>query len=85
MGDCGADAVFLEQYRKNSKFPKLSDRVYYFKESKEGADVMTQSVEEYIKKRMLEQISEHDKETARFFYKNGASVELVKIPFRLFL
>lgn len=41
---------------------------------------MTQSVEEYIKKRMLEQISEHDKETARFFYKNGASVELVKNP-----
>ncbi len=30
---------------------------------------MTQIVEDYIKKRMLEQISEHDKETARFFYK----------------
>ena len=81
--DDGSDIAELMQYFKNStgknnKFPKLSDRVYYFKESKEGADVMTQVVEDYFKKRMSEQISEHDKETARLFLQNGASVELVK-------
>ena len=81
--DDGSDIAELMQYFKNStgknnKFPKLSDRVYYFKESKEGADAMTQVVEDYFKKRISEQISEHDKETARLFLQNGASVELVK-------
>lgn len=51
-----------------------TDRVYYFKESKEGADAMTQVVEEYANKRVLER----DKETAKLFLQNGASVELVK-------
>lgn len=77
--DDGSDIAELMQYFKNStgknnKFPKLSDRVYYFKESKEGADAMTQVVEEYANKRVLER----DKETAKLFLQNGASVELVK-------
>ncbi len=42
---------------------------------------MTQVVEDYFKKRMSEQISEHDKETARLLLQNGASVELVKKSF----
>ena len=74
-----SDIAELMQYFKNStcknnKFPKLSDRVYYFKESKEGADAMTQVVEEYANKKVLER----DKETAKSFLQNGASVELVK-------
>ena len=77
--DDGSDIAELMQYFKNStgknnKFPKLSDRVYYFKESKEGADAMTQVVEEYANKKVLER----DKETAKSFLQNGASVELVK-------
>ena len=81
--DDGSDIAELMQYFKNSigkndKFPRLSDRVSYFKNSKEGADAMTQVVEDYFQKRMSEQISEHDKETARLFLQNGASVELVK-------
>lgn len=40
----------------------------------EGADAMTQVVEEYANKKVLER----DKETARLFLQNGASVELVK-------
>lgn len=77
--DDGSDIAELMQYFKNStgknnKFPKLSDRINYFKKSKEGADVMAQVVEDYIKKRM----SEHDMETAKSFLQNGASVELVK-------
>lgn len=75
----GSDIAELMQYFKNStgknnKFPKLSDRVSYFKESKEGADAMTQVVEEYANKKVLER----DKETAKLFLQNGASVELVK-------
>lgn len=75
----GSDIAELMQYFKNStgknnKFPKLSDRVYYFKESKEGSDAMTQVVEEYANKKVLER----DKETAKSFLQNGASVELVK-------
>lgn len=75
----GSDIAELMQYFKNSTgknsiFPKLSDRVYYFKESKEGADAMTQVVEEYANKKVLER----DKETAKSFLQNGASVELVK-------
>jgi len=77
--DDGSDIAELMQYLKNStgknnKFPKLSDRVCYFKESKEGADAMTQIVEEYANKKVLER----DKETAKSFLQNGASVELVK-------
>ena len=75
----GSDIAELMQYFKNStgknnKFPKLSERVYYFKESKERADAMTQVVEEYANKKVLER----DKETAKSFLQNGASVELVK-------
>lgn len=75
----GSDIAELMQYFKNStgknnKFPRLSNRVYYFKESKEGADAMTQVVEEYANKKVLER----DKETAKSLIQNGASVELVK-------
>lgn len=77
--DDGSDIAELMQYFKNttganSKFPKLSNRVKYFKESQEGADTMTQAVEEYFNKR----ISEHDKETARSLLLNGVSVDLIQ-------
>lgn len=77
--DDGSDIAGLMQYFKNTegennKFPKLSKRVKYFKESQEGADSMSDVVEEYFKKRM----AEHDKETAKTFLQNGASVELVR-------
>lgn len=76
--DDGSEIAELMQYFKNStgknnKFPKLSARVSYFKESKEGIDTMTQLVEEYAKKKVLER----DKETAKSFLQNGASVDLV--------
>lgn len=32
---------FKNSTDKNNKFPKLSDQVYYFKGSKEGADAIT--------------------------------------------
>ena len=75
----GSDIAELMQYFKNStgknnKFPKLSDRVSFFKESKKGVDAMTQVVEEYANKRVLER----DKETAKSLLQNGASVELVR-------
>ncbi len=84
--DDGSDVAELMQYFKNStgknnKFPKLSDRVHYFKESKEGADAMTQVVEDYFKKRISEQMSEHDKETVKVLLQNGASVDLIKKSF----
>ena len=77
--DDGSDIAELLQYfksstGKNNKFPKLSDRGYCFKESKEGADTMKQVVEEYANKKVLER----DKETAKSFLQNRASVELVK-------
>lgn len=65
---------FKNSTGKNNKFPKLSERVFYFKESKEGAEVMTQVVEEYANKKVLER----DKETAKSLLQNGASVELIK-------
>jgi len=64
---------FKNSTGKNSKFPKLSDRVYYFKESKEGADAMTQVVEEYANKKVLER----DKETAKSLIQNGVPADLV--------
>lgn len=62
----GSDIAELMQYFKNStgknnKFPRLSDRV-------------TQIVEEYANKKVLER----DKETAKSLIQNGVSVELVK-------
>ena len=58
---------FKNSTGKNNKFPKLSERVFYFKESKEGAEVMTQVVEEYANKKVLER----DKETPNHFYRTG--------------
>lgn len=77
--DDGSDIAELMQYFKNtvggnSKFPKLSNRVKYFKESQKGGNAMSQTFEEYVQKT----ITEHDKETAISFLQNGASVELVR-------
>lgn len=76
--DDGSDIAELMRYFKNStgsnnKFPKLSNRIKYFKESKEGADTMTQIVEDYANRRILER----DKETAKSLLQNGVSAELV--------
>lgn len=76
--DDGSDIAELMQYFKNStgqnsKFPKLSDRVKYFKESKEGADAMTQVVEEYANQKVLER----DKETAKSLLQNGVPADVV--------
>lgn len=81
--DDGSDIAELMQYFKNtdgenSKFPKLSNRVKYFKESQEGADSMSDIVEEYFQKRMAKEMAEQMTETAKSFLRNGASVELVK-------
>ncbi len=77
--DDGSDIAELMQYFKNtkgrnSKFPKLSERVKYFKESQEGEKHMSQTLEEYVQKEM----AEHDKETAKSFLQNGVSVELIQ-------
>ncbi len=76
--DDGSDIAELMQYFRNStgqnsKFPKLSNRVKYFKESKEGADAMTQIVEEYASKKVLER----DKETAKSLLQNGVPADVV--------
>lgn len=76
--DDGSDIAELMQYFKNStgqnsKFPKLSDRVKYFKESKEGADAMTQVVEEYASQKVLER----DKETAKSLLQNGVPADVI--------
>ncbi len=76
--DDGSEIAELMQYFKNStgqssKFPKLSNRVKYFKESKEGADAMTQIVEEYASKKVLER----DKETAKSLLQNGVPADVV--------
>lgn len=76
--DDGSDIAELMQYFKNStgqnsKFPKLSNRVKYFKESKEGADAMTQIVEEYASKKVFER----DKETAKSLLQNGVPADVV--------
>ena len=77
--DDGSDIAGLMQYfkntkGKNSKFPKLSNRVKHLKKSQKGAASMSDIVEEYFRKRM----AEHDKETAKTFLQNGASIELVR-------
>ena len=81
--DDGSDTAELMQYfkntkGKNSKFPKLSNRVKYFKESQEGADSMSDIVEEYFRKRIAVEMDEQMTKTARLFLQNGASVELVR-------
>lgn len=84
--DDGSEIGELLQYFKhtegeNEKFPRLSKRVKYFK-SQEGMEHMSQTVEEYFQKRMAQEIAvqmaEYNKELAKSFLQNGASVELVK-------
>ena len=77
--DDGSDTAELMQYfkntkGKNSKFPKLSNRVKHLKKSQKGAASMSDIVEEYFRKRM----AEHDKETAKTLLQNGVSIELVR-------
>lgn len=81
--DDGSDIAELMQYFKNTagenrKFPKLSNRVKYFKESQKGANAMTQTFEEYMQKTITERMTEHDREMAKNFLQNGVSVELVR-------
>lgn len=71
---------FKNSTGQNSKFPKLSNQVKYFKESKEGSDVMTQIVEEYARKKVLER----DKETAKPLLQNGVPADVVIKSIRLF-
>lgn len=75
----GSDIAELMQYFKNSKgknnkFPKLSDRVNYFKESKKGANTMTQIIEDYINKKVLER----EEEMAKSLLLNGVSIDLIR-------
>jgi len=85
--DDGSDIAELMQYFKNtkgrnSKFPKLSERVQYFKDSQEGENHMSQTFEEYVQKRIAAEMIEHDKmmaeKMAKTLLQNGASAELVK-------
>ena len=50
----------------------------YFKKSQEGADSMSDVVEEYFRKRIAAEMDEQMTKTARLFLQNGASVELVR-------
>ncbi len=79
----GSEIAELMQYFKktageNRKFPKLSNRVKYFRESQKGADTMSQMFEEYVQETVAERIAEHDRELAKTFLQNGASAELVR-------
>lgn len=77
--DDGSDIAELMQYFKNTagenrKFPRLSNRVKYFRESQKGENYMALAFDEYVQKT----ITEHDKELARNLLQNGASAELVR-------
>ena len=77
--DDGSDIAELMQYFKNTegenrKFPRLSNRVKYFRESQKGENYMALAFDEYVQKT----ITEHDKELARNLLQNGASSELVR-------
>lgn len=39
---------------------------------------MTQVIEDYFEKWIAEQISEHEKETAKLFIQNGGTIEVLK-------
>lgn len=81
--DDGSDIAELMQYFKNTegenrKFPRLSNRVKYFRESQKGENRMSQMFDEYVQKTVAEQMAEHDKKLAKTFLQNGASAELVR-------
>lgn len=64
----------LQEEMNELKFPKPLERDYMLKHSEGGVKAMCAIMEEYAK----EYAKESDKETARQFFENGASLELVK-------
>ncbi|MDO5416708.1 MAG: Rpn family recombination-promoting nuclease/putative transposase [Lachnospiraceae bacterium] len=88
--DDGSDISELMQYFKHSngrnrKFPKLSNRIRYFKESQEGVksmssafeDYMNQKIQEKLQEKLKEELQVENEKTARAFLTNGASIDLV--------
>lgn len=62
-------ACFLQENVENDKFPCLSRRVSYLKNSEEGVEIMCKIVDEYI--------NEVQKESIRNLFMNGVSFEAV--------
>ena len=56
---------FVDSQGINQKFPKLSERTMYFKESKEGVNIMSTLLEDYIKEAAKEANVEMGKEMLR--------------------
>ena len=77
-------AELMQYFRKTEgihpKFEKLSRRVQYYKEQKEGVGSMSDVVEEYAKKYAKEyakrEIKETQKESAIRLFREGASLEM---------
>ena len=70
--------LFLEKEAFNdTRFPKLSDRIQYFKNTEKGREDMCQLVEDYAKEYAKEVKEEALKEAARKLLQEGASVTLV--------
>lgn len=61
---------FLQKEVRDSKFPRTSERVHMLKHSERGMKAMCKIMEEYMK--------DCAREMAILFFRNGASLELVK-------
>ena len=92
--DDGSDIAKLMQYFKNSTgihplFEKLSNQVYYYKESPEGVshvgNVWEEYADEVAAKRVAEKVTESHKEMAvallkEKIFSNKKIAELTKLP-----
>lgn len=77
---------FLQKEVDDPKFPRMSKRVHLLKHSEGGLRIMCAVMEEYAKEYAKEYAEEYakesDKQTARYLFQNGASLELVKLSMR---
>ncbi len=69
---------FMQEEVDDPKFPKTSKRVHMLKHSEGGLKIMCTVMEEYAK----ECVKESDRQTARHFFQNGASLNLVMASIR---
>lgn len=74
---------FLQTKVKNSKFPKLSNRVTQLKESEEGVDGMNVLLEQYAEKWKMEGIEEGKKEGKKEGIEEGEKIGRAKEIIRM--
>ena len=64
---------FMQEQVENKKFPLLSGRVWYYKNEERGVRTMCKIMEDYAK----EKVDEASLNTAKKFFQNGCSLEIV--------